>query len=400
MAQPIDAITFRETLQRVQQEREHYRLETARLRTENASLLNEIDALKAQLSDVDGQQVFQAAASEDYNTCADRTPKRMIEIEDADSNDESSCCTPLTDVRLSSLVRDHRIENELSETTKNIDEPIHNVLQVRVEDQSESLGSAKDDEATAFDHMGSDVLDARGVLPSSISLYSTESLSYPFYRGRGDAKFLTLSAERIAGCLEDISHISCDSPGSPVEVSRHFLSQITRPSAAGISKLMVTTPSGHCTMRRVLWGSESLYFPLNIGSPGLLLSGRKEIIKGSYIWSCFAPVPVVSSKQMLYMGDYSLSYIDDLSPEEYNLQKPHAKKRAARLMFDPPRKEKGLKRSHWKVEDDAVNGMVDAFAVGQEKIHIIAMEFANYDVEFAEDIRARYTSWLKDQVKA
>ncbi|KAF9228221.1 hypothetical protein BS17DRAFT_328314 [Gyrodon lividus] len=45
---------LRESLRKAQQERDHYRSETARLRTENAKLQNDIDAVFAQLSDMDG----------------------------------------------------------------------------------------------------------------------------------------------------------------------------------------------------------------------------------------------------------------------------------------------------------------------------------------------------------
>jgi hypothetical protein len=45
---------LRESLRKALQERDHYRSETAKFRTENAKLQNDIDALFAQLSDLDG----------------------------------------------------------------------------------------------------------------------------------------------------------------------------------------------------------------------------------------------------------------------------------------------------------------------------------------------------------
>ncbi|KIK91233.1 hypothetical protein PAXRUDRAFT_640490 [Paxillus rubicundulus Ve08.2h10] len=69
-------------LRRVQQERDHYRSEMARFRTENASLLNEIDVLKARLSDREGERVVQEAVDAQRKACTDYI-KNKVGVEDA-----------------------------------------------------------------------------------------------------------------------------------------------------------------------------------------------------------------------------------------------------------------------------------------------------------------------------
>ncbi|KAF9222348.1 hypothetical protein BS17DRAFT_783580 [Gyrodon lividus] len=411
MSQPIsviDANAFQETLRKVQKERDHYRSETARLRTENASLLNEVDTLKARLSDIDGEKFITEAVDAQCKASFNHIQKKVeLELEDiASTFAGESCCgssgSP-TDAQASSLFRNHKTADEPSGATIALDESGRNVS-IHSNEQSEALESAAMvDWASSFSPATSrsEVFEEPSDPPDTVSMYSKESPSYPFYRGN-NGNFLTLSAERIAGCLENTQHISCHPPCPPVGVSRHFLSQLIFASAGGMAKLQVPASYNRTTTRHLLLGSEYLYFPITSGSPGLVLSCRQELIKGTHNWSCFAPMPDITSKQVEYIGEYQLSYVGDLSPEEFNLQTPKAKTKVVRLMFDPPKKQRGVRRdkSDFKVEDKVLLTMMDAFVTGQEKIRIIVMAFVGYDIDFAKYIQAKYASWLSTATSA
>ncbi|KAF8840342.1 hypothetical protein BDN67DRAFT_651451 [Paxillus ammoniavirescens] len=69
MSGVMDLHGFQETLRKVQQECDRYRSETARLRTENASLLNEIDVLKVRLSDLEGGRTIHEAVDAQRKPC-------------------------------------------------------------------------------------------------------------------------------------------------------------------------------------------------------------------------------------------------------------------------------------------------------------------------------------------
>ncbi|KIK91234.1 hypothetical protein PAXRUDRAFT_831012 [Paxillus rubicundulus Ve08.2h10] len=96
----------------------------------------------------------------------------------------------------------------------------------------------------------------------------------------------------------------------------------------------------------------------------------------------------------MYVGDYQLVHVGELSLEEYNLQSPGAQKRVARQGLVPSNKWKGYKSGSKVEQQAALQTMMDAFATGKEKIHIIAMEFVGYDLDFAEHVRAKYASWV------
>ncbi|KAF9234833.1 hypothetical protein BU15DRAFT_78666 [Melanogaster broomeanus] len=388
----IDVDSFQETLRKAQKERDHYRSETARLRTENATLLNELDVLKAQLSDIDGERVIQDAVEAQRKACVNsiqtRTSERQVGVTDPTSPSSWEGSLP-TDARA------HNIFDELSEATVNLDEAVRKIS-IRWDDDSEDLESVpRDDVVSIFDPAvpPSEGFQEPIIRPDILSRY-TKTSPLQFYRGNGGKALLTLSAERIARCLENVSHISCVSPRSSVEVSATFsLGRLLLKSHGASTKLQVPVSHNRTTMRHLLLGSQYLYFPIELGSPGLLLSCRKELMKGNRNWSCFAPTPNVNSSQMVYMGDYQLSYIGDLSPEEYNLQTTKVcQESSAHQKFDPPKKQKGVKREKgdFKVEEEALQNMMDAFATGREKIHIIGMTFEGYDLDFAEYVQAKY----------
>ncbi|KAF9222349.1 hypothetical protein BS17DRAFT_881171 [Gyrodon lividus] len=340
----IDLNVFQEALRKVQQERDYYRSEMAKLRTDYTSLLNENDMLKARLLDIDGEKVIQEAVDAQREACVNciKLSERKTEIEDAACHASSG------------------------------------------DGSFDSPPSVRNDPICC---------EEPNPRPDTLSMYSKESPLYPFYCGAKGKNLLTLSAERISRCLENLHHISCDSPRFPVEVSRHFLSQIAFESVGGTAKLRVPTSTNRTTMKHLLFGPEHLYFPIKFGSPGLLLSCRKEFMNGSRTWSCFASMRDVKSKPMMYMGDYRLLHVGDLCPEEYNLQLPKAQNRVARVMMDLPNKKRSVQKdkSESKIERQmALQALMDALTTGQEKVRIIAMEFVGYDVDFAENIRARY----------
>ncbi|KIJ66160.1 hypothetical protein HYDPIDRAFT_110347 [Hydnomerulius pinastri MD-312] len=154
----------------------------------------------------------------------------------------------------------------------------------------------------------------------------------------------------------------------------------------GIAHLTVPDSYGGTIMRRMLLGGESIYFPIIYGSPGLMLSSCKELVSGPRIWSCFAPTPDITSKEVVYMGEYKLRSVDTMSVEEYAAQRSEAKKRMMNVTFNS---KKGKSRKAKK----------DAFTSGEEKVHVVLMEFVSYDTEFADYIRGQYRVYVPCQGK-
>ncbi|KIJ11932.1 hypothetical protein PAXINDRAFT_171547 [Paxillus involutus ATCC 200175] len=396
MSGVIDLNGFQEILRKVQQERDHYRSETARLRTENASLLNDIDVLKARLSDREGERVVQEAVDAQRKACIDYI-KNEVGVEDvarAWSAEGSIDSPPHDEPSPSARDSDHEVVDEID-----INEFIRSGHLVQWDEESTALEStagidwATGSYSTTVPQPEWD--EDPNVRPETISMYSEESPLYPFYRGKKGKDLLNLSAERIARCLENVYQMSCDSPCSPVEVSSHFLADVAFTTPLGTAKLQVPASPNRTTMRHLLLGSEYLYFPIKVGSPGLLLSCRKEVMKGSHNWSCFASMrDAKKTKQMMYVGDYRLMHLGELSLEEYNLQPLGAKKRLARQGLIPSNKWKEYKKGPKVEQQAALQVMMDAFATGKEKVRIIAMEFVGYDLDFAEHVRAKWASWV------
>ncbi|KIJ11933.1 hypothetical protein PAXINDRAFT_101497 [Paxillus involutus ATCC 200175] len=391
-------VDLQETLRKVQQERDRYRSETARLRTENASLLNEIDVLKVRLSDLEGERIVHEVVDAQHKPCI----KNEIMVEDAVyyASSVNGSINSLSSDATSPCARNREIVDDRSGEKIDIDEFVRSGHLVQWDEESTALEStAGIDWATGSYPMSVPPAEwYEGPNAETISMYSEESPLYPFYRGRKGKNLLTLSAERIARCLENVHHISCDSPCSPVEVSRQFLFEVAFPSPGGAARLQVPAPPNRTTMMYLLLGSDYLYFPTKPGSPGLLFSCRKEIMKSSHNWSCFASMrDAKKTKQMMYVGDYRLVHVDELSLEEYNLQPLMAQKKlAAQGVILPNKKIRMQKdKGELKLEQEAaLQAMMDALATGQEKVRIIAMEFVGYDVDFAEHVRAKYVSWV------
>ncbi|KAF8840343.1 hypothetical protein BDN67DRAFT_651431 [Paxillus ammoniavirescens] len=151
-------------------------------------------------------------------------------------------------------------------------------------------------------------------------------------------------------------------------------------------------------MRCLLLGSDYVYFPTKPGSPGLLFSCRKEIMKSSQNWSCFPSMrDAKKPKHMTYVGDYRLVHVDELSPEEYNLQPLRAQKKFAEQGVILPNKKIRMQKDKGELkleQQAALQAMMDALATGQEKVRIIAMEFVGYDLDFAEHVRAKHANWM------
>ncbi|KIJ66161.1 hypothetical protein HYDPIDRAFT_27345 [Hydnomerulius pinastri MD-312] len=147
-------------------------------------------------------------------------------------------------------------------------------------------------------------------------------------------------------------------------------------------------------------GTVSAYFPTLFGSPGLLLSCRDEFLKSHHIWSCFSPTPNLNSKQLVYMGEYKLRFIDQLSQEEYDGQTDEAKKRNAYLIFDFIVRQLGPMQKYDKHFKHAGVSLLEAkFADGRERIRIFVIEHVGYDSRFAQVVQTQYDDWEEKQMK-
>ncbi|KAH7883323.1 hypothetical protein F5I97DRAFT_226018 [Phlebopus sp. FC_14] len=226
------------------------------------------------------------------------------------------------------------------------------------------------------------------------SIYSQDSALYPFRRDPHPERQLTMSPERIEQCLAGtILPPTHDVPQPKIEVTRHFLSYIASTCACSTGRYRSIDPSGFVTMKHVLLGTTSAYFPISFGSPGLLLSCRKELfLNPNHVWSCFAPMPKISSKGMVYVGEYHVRLVDTMSLEEYHSQTNKAKTKNAAVMFDGVARKYRLKR-YKQLHKVAVEVIEETFAAGKEKIHIFVLEYASYNTQFSRAIQARYNEW-------
>ncbi|KAH7883322.1 hypothetical protein F5I97DRAFT_225894 [Phlebopus sp. FC_14] len=345
MAPSISDISlFNDILCKVQRERDHCRSVAAQLRDKNDQLLKSIEHLMAQLSNEKSGADGQCYSEEEIG----------------------------------------HVQNELSSPE------CHTTA---IEEGQTSPGSEPGDR-------GQDDAPCDG----GASTYTKGSPTYPFYRSKAPKDLLVLSPERIYQCLATATRVPSFSPSQVALVSRQFLIYRGLESSGGVFRLQMTDSSGCVTVRRLLLGSESLYFPIQYGSPGLLLSAHQEPLQGSAIWSCFAPMPQVASNTVLYVGDYRLRLGDTMSVEEYASQRTEAKRKVVRLMFPtkiyPAQKTKGKKaRGQVDTVQQERKKYKDALVTGQEKIGIMVMEFVSYDAHFAEAIQTLSDGWKRSHRK-
>ncbi|KAF8840341.1 hypothetical protein BDN67DRAFT_651367 [Paxillus ammoniavirescens] len=185
MSGVIDLDGFQEILRKVQQERDHYRSETARLRTENASLLNEIDVLKARLSDREGERVVQEAVGAQRKACINYI-KNKVGVEDTAhaSSAEGFIDSPSRDEPSpSARDSDHEVVDELSGEAIDINEFVRSGHLVQWDEESTALESTTEIDCASGSYPTAvpqpEWYEDSNVRPGTISVYSEESPLYP-----------------------------------------------------------------------------------------------------------------------------------------------------------------------------------------------------------------------------
>lgn len=135
---------------------------------------------------------------------------------------------------------------------------------------------------------------------------------------------MTLPPQRVRKCLQHVSRVTRAAPKTLVKVSRYFLAQKASTGPGVIARIHVSLSSdcSKTTSRRMIMGTDSAYFPISFGSPGLLLACFKDLLTADpKPWSCLAPVAKLKSCDVVYMGEYRLRCIGTMTPEECRNQR-------------------------------------------------------------------------------
>ncbi|KAF9238676.1 hypothetical protein BU15DRAFT_62407 [Melanogaster broomeanus] len=417
---------LRESLRKALQERDYYRSETARLRTENAKLQNDIDALFAQLSDLDGLRRMKEVSAE-LNAGNNRNPVANAVVKadpdepnpiviDLCSEDEQSSPAVVTakslkrprpgstvgearnDVKRSRMepaqTNGAGVDNRQSGSMTvqgartNAQAGPHTISRPRQTTPLVKTGVLEDqvmvsDGESAADKVKPLVRDENQRTRASCSV---EDLVAFHFSNKVSTKCFTLSIERTEEYLRNVSFSFLPPPRPSVIVSRHFLAQNAVSNRGGVARLKYTLKTGSSSTRHIITGREAPYFPVKFGSPGLFLSCDRELLEdGSRMWSCFAQK---SRKLVRYIGEYRLRCIDEMTPAEFKAQKIKAQKRHAKLLNSRKLSKKDrLARLPSRPPLRILYGLM------LTKISIFLMKYVEYDDEFAHSLRATSDRW-------
>ncbi|KAH7883457.1 hypothetical protein F5I97DRAFT_1931015 [Phlebopus sp. FC_14] len=406
---------LRESLRSVQQERDRYRSETARLRTDNAKLQNDIDVLLTRLSDLGAGQAGVVAGRP--VTARDES---MIEewSDDGGRSGQTRVSTNSKRAR-SPLVGEHSRDAKKSrmggktasskargkippKSAKNDGHPASGANAAPLNEgaavvryQNLTTAGARGIQTNGYvqETGANNLASIANSTPDTVS--PEVPRSYKFY-DKIPAQCLVLPLQKIAAYLNEASACATPSPPSPVHVSRTFISQNTCSHRGGVAKLRFPTRSD---CRYDLISSHSAYFPISFGSPGLFMSCFKELFgadPSSRLWTCLAWTPNLMSKEAVYVGEYRLRSVGVMSVEDYQDQKEQAKAQVASLLASCQNPKKGEKKTKSFFED-ACKASAEAFAKGEEKINVFLMECVEYDAQFASSLRDRFESWTTGQ---